>query len=342
MSHMKKKAALKDIALKVGVSTALVSYVLNNQEEEKRVGKEIAIRIREVAAELNYTTNQIAKSLKIRKTNTIGFIVADINYRFTSGVTKAIEAECQKFNLTVIYGSSGEDSAKFAGLVNILVDRQVDGLILVPVENCNPQIEYLTQHEIPFVLIDRILPGVEANIIAVDNARAAHRATTHLAATGHKRISFISYQSNLLNLSDRKKGYLAALKEAGLEADPQLIREISGKQVNESVKQSIDALLSLNPRCDSIFFATDTLAVDGLRHINALNIRVPEELGIVSFDESEAFELFYCPITHGRQPLEEIGRIAVTTLVDSMKHSKTRKKILLETDFRIGKSCGET
>ena len=111
--------------------------------------------------------------------------------------------------------------------------------------------------------------------------------------------------------------------------------------INEEVKLSIDQLLVLSPPCDSIFFATDTLAFDGLRHINALHINVPERLGIVSFDESEAFELFYCPITHGSQPLDDIGRVAVNTLIDLMKHSKIRKKILLETDFHIGKSCGE-
>ncbi len=130
---MRKKASLKDIASKVGVSTALVSYVLNNQDEEKRVGKEIAIKIREAAIALNYTPNQIARSLKTRKTNTIGIVVADINYRYTSGVTKAIEAECQKFDYTVIYGSSGESSVKFERLMSLLVDRQVDGLDPVPV-----------------------------------------------------------------------------------------------------------------------------------------------------------------------------------------------------------------
>jgi len=339
---MKRKAALKDIAQKVGVSTALVSYVMNNQEEEKRVGKEIAQKIREAATELNYTTNQIAKSLKTRKTNTIGFIVADINYRYSSGVMKAIEAECQKSNLTVIYGSSGENSKKFTELVNVFVDRQVDGLILVPVENCTPQIEYLTKHEIPFVLIDRILPDVEANIIAIDNAKAAFQAVMHLIKTGHKRIGFISYRSNLVNLADRKKGYLNALAASGLEPDPALIRELSDRQINEEIKLAIDQLQALPTPCDSIFFATDTLAVDGLRHINALHIKVPEQLGIVSFDESEAFELFYCPITHGRQPLDEIGRVAVNTLIDAMQHSKTRKKIMLETEFQIGRSCGES
>ncbi len=383
---MRKKASLRDIANKVGVSTALVSYVLNNQDEEKRVGKEIAVRIREAAMALNYTPNQIARSLKTRKTNTIGIVVADINYRYTSGVTKAIEAACRQFDYTVIYGSSGESAAKFERLVNLLVDRQVDGLILVPVEGSAAAIERLNKQEIPFVLIDRILPNVNANIISIDNARTAYQGAMQLARYGHKRIGFISYRSGLLNLADRKNGYLAALREAGLEADPALIREIAdragpagggsgdGDRVGHDVKGvgeqgtvgaeargvgeavtvgaeakgfgarvrgAIDELLALPSPCDSIFFATDTLAVEGLRHINALNIRVPERLGIVSFDDSEAFELFYCPITHGVQPLEEIGRVAVDTLLDVMKHPKTRKKILLETEFKVGRSCGE-
>jgi LacI family transcriptional regulator len=381
---VRKKASLKDIASKVGVSTALVSYVLNNQDEERRVGKEIAIKIREAAVALNYTPNQIARSLKTRKTNTIGIVVADINYRYTSGVTKSIEAECQKFDYTVIYGSSGESAAKFERLVSLLVDRQVDGLILVPVEGCAPAIERLNKQEIPFVLIDRILPDVHANIIAIDNAKTAYQSTMQLIRNGHKRIGFLSYRSGLLNLADRKNGYLAALREAGLEADAALIKEIadrgtggwgegageagdrgsggkpgeraegSGKELGSGqagggsvsgfgvqVRAAIDELLALGSPCDSIFFATDTLAVEGLRHINALHIRVPERLGIVSFDDSEAFELFYCPITHGVQPLEEIGRVAVDTLLDVMKHPKTRKKILLDTEFIIGRSCGE-
>lgn len=338
---MKKRPALKDIAQKVGVSTALVSYVLNNQEEEKRVGKEIAVKIRKAAIELNYTINHIAKSLKTKKTNTIGFIVADIKYRFTSGVTSAIEAECQKHNLIVLIGSSGEDAVRFSQLVHAMVDRQVDGLIIVPVENCSKEIEYLNKHEIPFVLIDRILPDTEANIIAIDNGKAAYRATIQLIKTGHKRIGFLSYKSTLLNLSDRKNGYISALADAGLKANPKLIKEVSNKNIDKEIRASIDQLLSLSPACDSIFFATETLAIEGLRYINTLGIKVPDKLGIVSFDKSETFELFYCPITHGSQPLEEIGRMAVTTLIDTMKHPKIKRKILLETDFFTGKSCGE-
>jgi len=338
---MRKKTSLKDIAQKVGVSTALVSYVVNNKDEEKRVGKEIAAKIREVAIELNYTVNQIARSLKTKKTHTIAFVVADINYRFTTGVINAIEAACQKIDYTVIYGSSDENPAKFAGLVSVLVNRQVDGLILVPVENCEAQIDFLNAHEIPFVLIDRILPNIEANIIAIDNEKAAYQNTQYLIKTGHRRIAFFSYQTHLIHLLDRKNGYLNALADAGINVDTELIVEISDNHSSIEVKKAIDKLLILSPKCDSIFFLTDTLAVDGLKYINSLHVKVPSRLGILSFDDAEAFELFNCPITHGSQPLGEIGRIAVNTLIDVMHHPKNRRKIFLEADFHIGRSCGE-
>lgn len=338
---MKKKASLKDIAQKVGVSTALVSYVLNNQEEEKRVGKDIAIRIREAAAALHYTPNRIARSLRTKKTNTIGFVVADINYRYSSGVMKAIEAECLKHNLTVIYGSSEENQKKFTELLKVLVDRQVDGLIIVPVEDCSKAIEELRRQEIPFVLIDRNLPGVRANSVSIDNEAAAFLCTRHLMLTRHKRIGFISYKSTLLNLTDRRSGYLRALQEGGLTSDPQLIKEIANGNRDEEVRAAISQLLALTPRCDAIFFATDTLAVSGLRYINALGVEVPEDLGIVSFDESEAFELFQCPISHGRQPLGQIARVAMELLKKGMDGGRGTDEIVLGTTFHIGRSCGE-
>lgn len=352
---MPKKTSLKDIAKQVGVSTALVSYVLNDQAEEKRVGQDIALKIKAAAKALNYTPNQIARSLKIRKTNTIGVVVADINYRFTSGVTKAIEAECQRYGYTVIYGGTQEDAQRFDKLVHILVDRQVDGLILVPVEGCQDSITYIRKQEIPFVFIDRILPKVEANIITIDNAATAHRAVKQLLDHGFRRIGFISYRSRLLNLADRKQGYLAALKDAGVKPDKDVIHELpaissvaSPGTTSESpafplsVHSAIDKLLALSQPCDSIFFATDTLAVEGLRHINARHIRVPQDLGIVSFDQSEAFDLFYCPITHGIQPLEAIGHAAVNTLIETMKQPAIKRKIILKTGFAIGRSAGET
>jgi LacI family transcriptional regulator len=210
-----KKILLKDIAQHAGVSTALVSYVLNGLAEEKQVNKVTAARIRQSAKKLNYLPNQIAQSLKRSKTNTIGLLVADVKYRYSTAITSAIESEAKRNNYTVIYGSSNEDLGKFEDLINVFVNRRVDGLILIPVENSQRQIKLLQKNDIPFVLIDRIFPEIAKNFIALDNYKAAYDATEHLIQSGHKRIAIVNYRSSLYNLQERNRGYASALTDNG-------------------------------------------------------------------------------------------------------------------------------
>jgi LacI family transcriptional regulator len=337
---MKKRIGLKDIAHHVGVSTALVSYVLNGQAEEKQVGKEVAEKIKKAAEEMNYRPNQLAKSLKTNKSNTIGLIVADINYRFSSGITRAVEAEAKRKNYTVIFGSSNESSEKFSELVNVLINHQVDGLILVPVENSEPSIKALQKSEIPFVLVDRNFPNLLANSILLDNYKAAYDSTTHLIRQGHSRIAFINYQGKLVNLHERTRGYIAALKDHGIEHRPEWSPLIRSNHAEADMHKTIQDLTS-DHKCDAIFFATDRLSISGLKEIIKLRIRVPEDLSVFSFDESEAFELFNCPISHARQPLEKMGKIAVHTLLDLIHKTKIINQTYLETEFVPGKSCRE-
>lgn len=337
-----KKVLLKDIAKHVGVSTALVSYVLNGQAAQKQVNKETADKILNAARKLDYRPNQIAKSLKLRKTHTVGLVVADINYRFTTGITSAIESEAKKNDYTVIYGSSDEDAGKFAALIDVFINRQVDGLILVPVEGAEDHIRLLQKSEIPFVLMDRYFPEIKTNCIAIDNYSAAYKSTEYLIRSGHKRIAFINYKSQLSNLQDRNRGYKDALKDHKIKWNAAWMQEIgSGMMAVRDVQASIDRLLDLPQPCDAIFFATDTLALHGLKYLNKRKIKVPDQLSVLSFDESEAFDLFYCPVTHATQPLEEMGKLAFNTLIQLIKHNKINMQISLESDLTPGKSCRE-
>ncbi len=338
---MKKKVSLSDVAKHLGVSTALVSYVLNDKAEEKRVGRAIAEKIKIAANELNYRPNHIARSLKTNKTHTIGLVVADTKYHFTTGITNAIEAEAQKNNYTVIFGSSHEDHKKFDELISVFINRQVDGLILIAVENSEQQIKYLIKSEIPFVLVDRSFPNINTNHILLNNYKAAYQCTDYLAKQGYKRIGFINYKTSLFHLLERNRGYTEALKNNNLPSNPGWERAIREKHVMEDVADSIDGLTSMSAACDAILFATDTLAINGLKHINHLKLRVPEDMGVISFDEAEAFELFNCPITHARQPLEKIGQMAVSILMDIMEQKNVDRQVYLESEMVIGKSCGE-
>src|SRR5688572_19413439 len=176
---MNKKVSIKDIAAQVGVSAALVSYVLNNKKEG-RIRRSVAERIREVAKELNYRTNQIARSLKTNKTFTIGLIVADISNPFSSALARIIEDEADRKNYTVIFGSSDENPYRSNKLVETFLNRQVDGLIMAPGETSASLVDLLQQQQVPFVLVDRYFPELDTNYVAIDNCQASSSATQHL------------------------------------------------------------------------------------------------------------------------------------------------------------------
>lgn len=338
---MKKRISLNDVAKHLGVSTALVSYVLNNKAEEKRVGKDIAERIRIAAEELNYRPNHIAKSLKTNKTHTIGLVVADIKYHFTTVITHAIEAEAKKNNYTVIFGSSHEDSIKFDELVGVFIDRQVDGLILIAVEGSEQQIKNLIKSEIPFVLVDRYFPDINTNHILLNNYKAAYNCVDYLAKKGFKNIGFINYKTSLFHLQERNRGYAAALRDNNLPTNPGWEKVIRENYLMEDISTSIQELTSAPLSCDAIFFATDTLAVNGLKYINHLKLKVPEDIGVISFDSAEAFELFNCTITHAKQPMDNMGKMAVSTLMDIMDNRNVNRQVFLESEIVEGESCGE-
>ncbi len=336
-----KKVTLKDIAQKIGVSTALVSYVLNNQKEG-RISKEVAGKIRKAATDLNYRTNQIAKSLKTNKTNTIGLIVADISNSYSSSMARIIEDEAAKNNYTVIFGSSYENADKSWKLISTFLDRQVDGLIIAPAENTETHLQYLQEHKIPFVLIDRYFPDLATNYVALDNYKSSYTATQHLVDTGYKRIGMINYDTELFQLTERTRGYTASITDNNLSFQPAWLKKIIQSTGKEGVEKAIDDLLSLPIPIDALLFASNTLAIHGLKHINSLNIKIPDELAILSFDETDAFDLFYAPVTFLKQPLEEMGKSATQLLLGIIEQEASITQINREATLVIRASTLNT
>lgn len=331
---MAKKVSLKDIAREVGVSTALVSYVLNNLKEG-RIRKEIAQKIRDVAARLNYRPNQIAKSLKTNKTFTIGLIVADISNPFSSTLARIVEDEADHFNYTVIFGSSDENGQKATKLIDTLLNRQVDGLILSPPENSQPQIEELRKNEIPFVLLDRYFPEVKTNYVALNNHAAAQMATEHLLEIGCKRIGMIGYHTSLFHLLERKRGYITALKKNNIPVKKAYLKEVDIINNKQEIEKAVKDLLGGSNNVDGLLFASNIIAAHALRYINTLSIKVPTDLAIVSFDETEALDLFYAPLTYIRQPLREMGAMATKILLDCISSNNRITQVDMEPELII-------
>ena len=317
---MGKRVSLKDIATKVGVSTALVSYVLNGLEKEKRVGPEIVKKIKEAASDLNYKPNQIARSLRKGSTNTIGLIVADIANPFFGQLARIVEDEAGKHNYTVIIGSSDENCIKSASLIDTLLDRQVDGFIIVPSEGCDDDIKTLVQKEVPLVLVDRFLPEITTNYIVLDNFRATYEAVNHFVDKGYKRIALIAYKSSLVHMKERIRGYKEAMKDNHLEEAIQ-IKEVLYNHAKADMEKEVSELLKGNKKPDALLFLTNALSISGLYAIRNHNIKVPEDVAIIGFDGNEAFDFFYSPLTYIEQPIEEMGKESVRILLDQIKGS---------------------
>ncbi|MEI6946403.1 substrate-binding domain-containing protein [Paraflavisolibacter sp. H34] len=335
---MQKRVCLKDIAQKVGVSTALVSYVLNNQKVD-RIRKEVAQKIKDTARELNYRTNHIAKSLKTNKTFTIGLIVADISNSFSSSLARIIEDEAEKNDYTVIFGSSDENGQKCAKLIQVFLNHQVDGLIIAPPFDAADQLRSLQQQNVPFVLIDRFFPGLEAPFVAIDNYRAAFSAVEHLLANGYRRIGFVGFDSPLNHLQERGRGYRDALRQHGLPPEARQIKSLPLSFTHRQVEQAIDELLALPEPVDALLFVSNLLSTHGLKYLNTLDLSVPADLGVVSFDQSDAADLFYAPLTHIHQPLREMGRQATQMLLESLGSPKAPARgVFMEAELVMGKS----
>jgi LacI family transcriptional regulator len=338
---MEKRVSLKDIAQRVGVSTALVSYVLNNKKEG-RISKEVAKKIKDTAQKLNYRPNQIAKSLKTRKTYTIGLIVADISNPFFSALARIIEDEAEKTNYTVIFGSSDENAERSEKLMDVLLDRQVDGLIIAPAENTEGQIKQLQKRSIPFVLIDRYFPKVKVNYVGINNYKAAYQATEHLIKAGCRRIGMIGFKTTLCNLDDRKQAFIKAQEDHKVTLLRKGIHEVSLEASKEEVEAAIESLLSLPKPADALFFASNKLSTFGLKYINTLSLTVPQDLAICSFDESDATELFYASLTHVRQPLQQLGQEAVRLLHQMINEDHKVQQLHLNAELVVGQSTTKT
>lgn len=334
---MVKRVSLKDIAKKVGVSTALVSYVLNNKKEG-RISKEVAQKIKDAAKELNYTANQIARSLKTNKTFTIGLIVSDISNPFSSILNRIIEDEAEKSNYLVLSGSSDESSEKLWKLTRVLQNYQVDGFIISPADHSAPLVLYLQEQNIPFVLIDRFFPEIETNYVTIDNYKAAYEGVKHLIENGYRQIGLVGLDIALFNMQERRRGYMEALREHGLPVRAEWIKRVSRDQVKEAVPKAIDELMSMDEPVDAVLFTNNVVSTQALKYINTLPIRVPDDLAIVSFDESDAADLFYAPITHIKQPLQDMGKMATKILLENIAENKEVTQIKMEAKLIIRKS----
>ena len=338
-----KKVSLADVAKSLGVSKTLVSLVLNDRGDEKGINKGTQQRVRDKVKELNYKPNQFARGLRIGKSNTIGLVVADISNSFYAKMCRSIEDHCTANGYNLIICSSDENPEKESELIQMLIDRQVDGLIISTTQKNNSDINLLKKNSFPFVLIDRNIPKIDTNYVIVDNKKGAKNVINHLIKLGNKKIGHLTISpSHLSSLKDRTAGYKEALKENGIRVDNSLIREISFENIKEDVHRELKELLSPPQSINSLFVANNNIAVACLESFKEMNIRIPQDVALVSFDDIDAFKLCYPPVTAVAQPIVQMGKEAVNIIINEIKSegAVAPQQILLPTHLEIRRSCG--
>lgn len=337
---MNKKVSLKDVASHLGVSTALVSYVLNGKEKEARVSAKMAEKIRKAIEQMKYQPNMIAKSLKSGKTNTIGLIVADISNPFFSNIARIIEEEAKKEGYVVIFGSSDESASKQEDLMNVFLNRQVDAFILTPAAGTETQIRAVKKRGIPVILVDRYFPGVDVDSVHVNNQKATYHAVNHLIKNGRRRIAMVAYENPMAHMRDRIQGYYDALKENNITFKKQWLIEAAYADIHTGINKGLSRVL--DPlSIDAVIFASNSLAIAGLKKILEYHVEIPEQLAMISFDETDAFDFFHSPVTYISQSVGEIGKEAVRLAAERIRHNpRKRVRKMVDSKLVIRESCG--
>ena len=339
----KKKTSLADIAKALGVSKTLVSMVLNGKGKENGINEETQKRVLAKAKELNYKPNMMARSLRMGRSNTIGLIVADISNTFYARMCRAVEDAAFKRGYYVLFGSSDENAEKERMLIQMLRDRQVDGLIISTTLENNQDIEELIQENFPFVLIDRFSPGIETPFVTADNYGGSVAVVEHMLGMGMKRIAQLTISpSHLTSITERTRGYKDALEKNGVDFDPALVREIPYDNIGEAIRKEVPDLIR-NQNVEGLYLTNNNLTIQALQCIKEMDLRIPEDISVVSFDDVEVFQFSSPTVTAVAQPIEKMGQKSVEVLLDKIEKgdkSEIEDTLFLETKLVVRDSCG--
>ncbi len=318
-----KKVSISDIARKAGVSVSTVSFVMNDKAVKMRISREVIEKVENVAREMGYRPNQLARGLRTGKTKTIGLIVENISNAFFATLAKTIEDEAKKYDYKVVYCSTDNDEEKARELINMLSQRQVDGYIITPTLNLAAEIQKLQAENKPVVLIDRYFPEHnEIPAVLVDNYEGVAKGTEFLIGKGYRKIALVTIETDMQHMKDRLQAYYDVLNRHGIAVEDHLVKTVPYHTGRErSLDQIMDLLEGAGSAMDAVFFLTNYLGVLGIEAIKKRQIRVPEQLAVLCFDDNDIFRLYTPTISVIRQPIEAIGQQAMCTLIERLKHS---------------------
>ncbi len=324
---------MRDVANAAGVSLKTVSRVVNM---EAGVDQRTAARVEDAIVTLGYRRNDVARNLRMGiPLATVGLVIEDLANPFYANVARAVEDVAHRHGHAVIIASSGEDPARERELVTALLQRGVDGLLIVPAGHDHGYLEADVRLRTRVVFLDRPPGGIDADAVVLDNLGGARRGVEHLIAHGHRRIAYVGDATSVHTSAERLQGYRQALQQAGLPVDESMIR--LGTHRVDLAEAATRQLLSLPDPPTAIFAQNNRNSIGVLRTIRALGARV----AFVGFDDFELADMLPIPVSVVGHDPGEIARAAAELLFARLAgDSRPPQRIVIPTRL-IARGSGE-
>lgn len=326
---MKSQVTLKDIAKMLGVSVPTVSRALKDYPD---ISAETKQKVLQLVEELNYTPNQFALNLRKNKSNTIGVLIPEIVHHFFSSVISGIIEVADEKGYSVMLFQTNESIAREIREARLMLNGRVDGL-LISLSNETKNLDHLKEfedHGVPVVLFDKVLDGMNASKVVVDDFDGAYSATEHLINQGNKRIAYIRGPIEPLNSIQRFNGHKKAIEDAGLTFDENYLKTctfVTQKEGYDFTKE----LLNMDRPPDAIFACTDLVAIGSLQAIREANLQVPKDISLCGFSDWMIAAVLDPPLTSVRQPGLEMGRESARLLFAEIESIENGEKVEPQT-----------
>jgi DNA-binding LacI/PurR family transcriptional regulator len=328
-----KRISIKDIARMADVSHSTVSRAL---QHSPLINAATAEKIRRMAEASGYRASAIARSLVTRHTRTIGTVVTTITDPFAAEVVAGIEEAANEHDFSLLLANSNADPERELRVVHSLEERRVDGIIVTSSRVGPVYGPMIAQMRVPIVLLNNQHSSESVHSVMIANTEASLGAIRYLIKLGHRRIAYLGDKFGAQSDSERFAGYRQALDEADIPFRPELIVHGDGK--SEGAIEAMAKLLRRTERPTAVFCYNDMSALGALRKIRAAGLRVPKDISLLGFDDLFIAQYTEPPLTTIRQPMREMGRLAMETLLHLLEGSESAHRIHVPGELIIRES----
>lgn len=328
-------STIKDVARLAGVSPMTVSRVINGSGY---ASQEARSRVERAVAEIGFVPNALARQLRSKRTRTLALVISDITNPFFTTIARGVEDIAAANDFAVMFCNTDESDAEEMAYLQMLIERHIDGVLLVPASDSGKSLRLLRAHRVPVVVLDRRVSSPRVDQVRSDSEAGAYQLVRHLIELGHRRIAMLTGHRTISTSVDRAAGHRRALAEVGIEHDDRLVL-YEGFGVEAGYRMACQ-ILDLHPRPTALFAANNFIAFGAIRALREQGVPIPEAMSLVAFDDLPSDWLIDPFLTVVDQRAYEMGERGAELILERVAGGgrPARQSIILPVDFIVRRS----